>query len=315
MFQSHDRKSLLNRNQKAGFTLIELLITISIIAVLASIILPAVNGARRAARVAAVRAEMAEIAQALDQFKAEFGMYPPSSITLYETAADWNINDAVHKKNKFLVSKLWPDYDFATRDLDGDGTAGEEIVLQPAECLVFFLGGPTILDTSINKFTPLGFANDPTNPFNLTSKSRKAPYFKFDISRLRDGANANNLPAYIDNYPEQELPILYFSGNGSAGYDHDQVVATGLLDVYRQSWTLGTTATATFDPSSTNVKTWNDSTFQLISPGPDKQYGIGGYFASGMAQPSPVPAAWGDFNSRRQPDIDNITNFHNSELR
>src|SRR4051794_34561186 len=68
--------------RKRGFTLVELLVVIIILAVLAALLLPAINSAMRTARGAAVQAEINQLATALESFKTQYGDYPPSRIYL-----------------------------------------------------------------------------------------------------------------------------------------------------------------------------------------------------------------------------------------
>lgn len=62
---------------RAGFTLIELLVVISLIAVLLVLVLTGLNRATKTARRTASERSAAALAQAVDQFKAEFGFLPP----------------------------------------------------------------------------------------------------------------------------------------------------------------------------------------------------------------------------------------------
>lgn len=64
-----------------GFTLIELLVVISIIAILAGILLPAIGAVRRAAKRAGTQSLIKRIEVALEAFKRDTTMYPPDYIT------------------------------------------------------------------------------------------------------------------------------------------------------------------------------------------------------------------------------------------
>lgn len=63
--------------QKAGFTLIELLLVISIIAVLASLLLPAIQQARETARRTHCRNNLKQIGIALHNYQTLLGCFPP----------------------------------------------------------------------------------------------------------------------------------------------------------------------------------------------------------------------------------------------
>ena len=63
-----------------GFTLIELLVVMGIILVLISILLPAINRAHRDAVRTSMMGDFAVIAQALDQYRNDFGDYPRTGL-------------------------------------------------------------------------------------------------------------------------------------------------------------------------------------------------------------------------------------------
>jgi len=84
---------IVNETQVAGFTLVEIPTVIVIIGILASIAIPAITAALRAAKETAIRVEIDVMSQSLEAYKLEHGDYPPDF-------SDW---DAVerHFRNAF----------------------------------------------------------------------------------------------------------------------------------------------------------------------------------------------------------------------
>ena len=72
--------------ERHGFTLIELLVVISIIAVLAGLAFPAVNGAMDSARKARAKSDVTQIATAVVAYETEYGRLPTISGNSVNTA-------------------------------------------------------------------------------------------------------------------------------------------------------------------------------------------------------------------------------------
>ncbi len=68
------------RRDRSGFTLVELLVVITIIGVLVSLLLPAVNAARESGRKVACANNLHQIALALTAYHRTAGQFPPSSV-------------------------------------------------------------------------------------------------------------------------------------------------------------------------------------------------------------------------------------------
>lgn len=200
---THKRRSPARSQVRGGFTMIELLMVIIVIAILIGLLLPAINSAIKNARRAAVLSEISQLAQALANFKAKYGDYPPSRFLAVEngnyaqyltstSSLSGNSLDPTSpgtgditlgqlaQRSVAAIRKFWPRVSTVSApanqwyDFNGNGIADTTpYVLHGHECLVFFLGGvcsPSITPvTSANAstvtFGMVGFDKSPTNPF------------------------------------------------------------------------------------------------------------------------------------------------------
>ncbi|HKM56453.1 MAG TPA: type II secretion system protein [Isosphaeraceae bacterium] len=245
-----------------GFTLVELLTVILILAVLITLLLPALNFAVGTAKNAAVGGEINQLAQALASFKARYGDSPPSRIYLSEDGNLMPANGSTQiatgdityaqlgQRSIAAMRKFFPRVTFnlgtATNnwyDFNGDGlqyigstNVAQWYILSGHECLVFFLGGVPMQTATGYGMT--GFGKDPTNPFtnNIVgnagySANRQPPFFEFNASRLAvDLTNPTlpGIPGYLDSLGNtlgngMTNFYAYFSAYGNNGYDPNDV--------------------------------------------------------------------------------------------
>jgi prepilin-type N-terminal cleavage/methylation domain-containing protein len=192
------RSGTVPARMRGGFTLVELLVVIVVLAILAALLLPAINSAIRTSKNAAVSAEINQLAQALESFKSKYGDYPPSrflavengnysallgstiplNTTGYDPTSPGTGDITVGQLAQRSVSalrKFWPRVSTTGLgtgiwyDFNGDGINqslnNTVYILHGHECLVFFLGGVPLLDHSTGGYGMTGFGKDPTNPF------------------------------------------------------------------------------------------------------------------------------------------------------
>jgi len=293
------------------------MVVIAIIAILMSLLLAGVRGAMGTARNATVTVEFKNIEKAIVDFKAKYGAEPPSGIVLFEASAGWTGSSpsvAAVNRSRALVRQIWPDFDFSvSRDINGDGDSTDTITLSGAECLAFFLGGvPTPTGNAETPWALTGFSVNGENPF-FRGGARSGPFYQFSPERLMnvDGTSDTEfMPEYRDSLPGQRNPILFASSYGGRGYrDADvQLTSQPVYDVYA---TLPTAFayyyrryTGIYPATIANftaAPAFNPTTFQLISPGMDGEYGWGGVLDTGMELREP--------RAERAFERDNITNF------
>lgn len=303
---------------RRGFTLVELLAVITILSILLAFLLPAVINSRRAGQIVQVKTDIGTLAGAIASFKQDFGMEPPSTITLYESLAGWNGAGAV--ASRATISRLWPQFDFSVlRDYNNDGDNNDSLTLSGAECLVFFLGG--VLDSSGQ---PAGFSRNPANPFDATPGTNRQTFLTFTSDRLIPAQTAGGTTityTYADPITGTRVPYLYASSNDGQGYNESSsdFSSANVKDLrgpvstvytpyyYRQQDSSGA------PPYTTPY--WNKTGYQIISAGLDRRFGgplsttptppfqLGGAYQKGSLLPV-----------TRDCERDNITNFSDGVL-
>lgn len=264
--------------RRAGFTLVEVLVTIAIVAVLASLLLVAVGRVVRAGEDAKARNDLSQLSVAIESFKAKYGVYPPDQITLKSAYANTIPDNLQYAKLK----NIWPRIPRTGINL---GSIPDGINLTGAQCLVFFLMGPTGEGFSSNSSQPFSGVGTVLPQADLPSARLKPPS-TLGISGWSDAV------VYVDVYGKQ--PILYFATqvNNDYGVDSNGVgipnpVTAGLVVDPEDNYPN------TGDPAHGNVKIQpykltatkfaNSHTFQLICAGHDCSFGPGGLWTPGTS--------------------------------
>lgn len=192
----------------------------------------------------------------------------------------------------------------------------------------------------------------------MYSNNRNAPFYQFSSSQLQLTSNlisgyggsqfvySHGIPGYIDQLNgrgDGQSFYAYFSTNVGNGYDPNDENLAGDQDGNSTTplWLAFYPGQLTF-PNSTPPETdsptpnpyttgpafgtglqgavafHNPQSFQIISPGADGMYGLGGTYnpsaAQGSALPAPAKTNSTDTNVRTI-ENDNLTNFHNGTLQ
>ena len=321
--------------RRHGFTLLEIMIVIVIIATLSTLLVSAVSRAMHTARVAEVKVEISAFEKAIADFKATYGIEPPSRIDLYEIGTQWTDPTILNStRSRAIIRRIWPDFIFALNrnlnrdpggnfDIDPDGNGIAGLQLTGAECLVFFLGGAIYTDADGN-IAPAGFSKNPGNPFLLAqtiSETRTGPFHAFETGRLID-VDGDNIPEYVDTLTNQTAPYLYVSSNEGRGYDprdlivfndpakdmNEDLDGDGSVSAAEDLNNNGVIdASVYLQGTAANSAPYNPKTFQIISPGH-------GPHEFNAVNYKPYGRGFGVGGSLSEQDGDNITNFSQGEL-
>lgn len=296
--------------RRAAFTLIEVLTVIAIIGILIGLLLPALGAARRYVRQSAIVLEVKAIDGAVEAYKTKYGDYPPdgsnlSVLTRHLRKAFPNI--AATEIN-LLTTDTFPG---TSQQVANFATGAPNGVMDPAEALVFFLGGFSddpvypisgpggpifIMDQSGNQVkSDTAASNRASIQYNADRSN-----WLYDFSKGVLSIDVDNLaPGYTVSSDESDLfggafdvlptfavsgtvaPLVYFdsrtysysTSNGVYfnAYQPTSGAVGGVARPYK-STEINTTVNWNVDADA-HFRYMNDNSFQLISAGLDEDYG------------------------------------------
>ena len=244
--------------RRSGFTLVELLVAITVIAILVGMLSAAVIPAWTRAKETAIITQMKQVEMAIEEFKNDFGFYPPSFVTIHfdNTGTARPANDSKALILRYL-NRIAPNHRegagaVGSRTIDQWWDAvGQYIEHDHGDDLVFWLSG-----LSKNAQYPLSNDNDLATSVPVAFNDRtigRMDYFDFPSNQLDEhGVTAHfkqqtgNAPSwtYIDNNS-------YNNGTTYDGYHVLNSMVSPSVKVYE-----------------------NPNSFQLVCAGMDKQIGL-----------------------------------------
>lgn len=270
---------------RAGFTLVELLVVIAIIGLLVGLTVPAVFAVLGTFNRASCKFEVNALSDAVEKYRSKYGDYPPDG-------SSWPIMEA-HLRKAFpniLISELnllnpanTAAYGYIHNDYAGR-------VMDPAEALVFFLGG--FSSDAQRPFTGTGgpfVLNGTTYQYNA---SRQNSFYEFPAARLTMSASLESTDETVYDSPiATDLMPVFLSyknklqfGNPYVYFDsrtYQSKTNPPVVNFHQTRVSSGEGAARpylseqvnTLSPALNKPKLYeNKQTFQILSPGLDGQY-------------------------------------------
>lgn len=309
------RNSLVRPAGRRGFTLIELMMVIAIIGVLVAILAVALGPIMNKGPEMVTRNDINQLGIALENFKNDFGFYPPSQMILCANCTAYSTSDLRANDSKAYMLKMFPRIAtlWSTNGVKWNPSSlpGDSPILSGDQCLVFFLGGIQTKDPTTGVLQCNGFPRDPNDfakPPSQWTSTPYGPYFEFKSDRLTDQIStrtgSTGFFSYMDGYKQKApngLPSVYAyfsSGKRRNGYNMyfpmgftrgDCSSLTNVFDSAGNSPPLGPFP---YEQSPNNFH--NPNSFQIISAGKDGVFGAGSPVFNNATPPAAVFNLGGD---------------------
>ena len=133
-YPTHTASRLQKDRQNArAFTLLELLVVVAVISLLAGILIPAMGLLRRQGNNAAARGQLHSISMGLEQYHADFSIYPPSNVVDWATGKtftyDGNPSPFINRGDAMLAEAMMG---YLPYDVDGAGPKNSNGSVSPS---------------------------------------------------------------------------------------------------------------------------------------------------------------------------------------
>ena len=244
-----------------GFTLVELLIVIRIIGLLITLLMPTITKATQTVRAVRTRATIKQLGIALENFRADFGAFPPSE---YVAATDANISTGAAKLVYYL---------------SGPANSG------------WGFGGGGLMPFGSSTSASVGGATRTYGPYYRTSKE--------DVRYRTVGSNAYPV-GFLDAYKPAGVILYFVSRRSTAGaitYEWKDCNLSGSTTEPPPAYARANFATNAFFEDCVGIKAmvvlpgqpavarYLRADYMLISPGGDGRYGAVRWREDGTAEP------------------------------
>lgn len=267
-----------------GFTLVELLVVITIIGVLTGLTAAGVFYGRIMVLNAITKSQMVQISTALEQYKSEYGEYPPSLAD--EASVKRHVSSRWKRASSGYYDVLAAAFDLYKDNGDPDDSKIKQLdhsTLQAAT-LTFWLGGIYKDDEFI------GFSADIADPFKSDGQ-RQPPMMDLELGKniATYTFSYNGFDAVVPVFVVHKLPVAYFRSNAQGSYafkesgdyapQYCDFDGNGMIAVpYAKS--IGDIGKIT-GQGPWSKDDWDDADivwqapkkFQLIHPGMDEEFG------------------------------------------
>lgn len=286
--------------KRNAVTLIELLVVIAIIGILISLATYGVFVVRARDTAATNNIELSEFRSALEQFKAKYGIYPPSQVKLDPSVANVTAADP-------MLARIWPNLKFpeAGQSLKTNFNVTSAVTLTGDQCLVFFLGGVHSAGSGA-----YGFSESKADPFQ-SGGNREGPYFKFKPKRLVNRGTSGGVCSYVDPFEgapnSNSMCYAYFCPLPVGGYAGAVNHCNTLKDVKGNF-------PQPYKEDSPSGSYWNLQSYQIMTPGKDREWGTGLKWSPATPSDPSKGFPHDSANNPAQTSNDNYANFANGLL-